>query len=190
MSSLEPADRVRLRASDADRHAVGEILREAAGDGRLTLDELDDRLTAAANARTYADLDRLVADLPIESPPGTGVLRLSAPVSDVKRSGRWDVPAHLVASAGLGSIKLDFTEAAVRHRVVTVEARAHVGSVVLVVPPEWRVDVDSVQPGVGSVKNKLPGPGDPNAPLLRVVGHVAMGDIVVRPPRSSRFLPR
>jgi len=53
-----------LRASDADREAVTERLRQAAGEGRLEPEELEDRLHATLRARTYGELDRVVADLP------------------------------------------------------------------------------------------------------------------------------
>jgi hypothetical protein len=59
-----------LRASDADREAVAERLREAAAEGRLEPDELEDRLHRALRARTYGDLGRLVADLPAPSRRG------------------------------------------------------------------------------------------------------------------------
>jgi hypothetical protein len=53
-----------LRASDADRERVAERLRHAAGEGRLLAEELEQRLAAALRARTYGDLDAVVADLP------------------------------------------------------------------------------------------------------------------------------
>jgi hypothetical protein len=53
-----------LRASDADRDAVAERLREAAVEGRLEPEELEQRLHAALRARTYGDLNGLLADLP------------------------------------------------------------------------------------------------------------------------------
>ena len=53
-----------MRASDADRHQVAEVLRDAAGDGRLTLDELQERLDGVYSARTYAELERFTRDLP------------------------------------------------------------------------------------------------------------------------------
>jgi hypothetical protein len=52
------------RASDADRDIAADILCAAVGDGRLTLDELDDRLGAALSARTTIELAALIADLP------------------------------------------------------------------------------------------------------------------------------
>jgi hypothetical protein len=53
-----------LRASDADREAVAELLREAHAEGRLDYGELDERLTQTYAARTHAELARLTADLP------------------------------------------------------------------------------------------------------------------------------
>jgi hypothetical protein len=59
-----------LRAADADRERVAERLRTAAGEGRLSADELEQRVEAALGARTYAELDALVADLPPPQPEG------------------------------------------------------------------------------------------------------------------------
>ena len=53
-----------LLASDADRERVAERLRAAAGEGRLSADELEERLEGAFSARTEAELEPLVADLP------------------------------------------------------------------------------------------------------------------------------
>src|SRR6195256_616203 len=53
-----------LRASDADRERVANVLREAAGDGRLTMDELDERLDAVDAAKTYAELEPITHALP------------------------------------------------------------------------------------------------------------------------------
>src|SRR6187402_1119782 len=58
------ADPAQLRISDSERHQVAEILREAAGEGRLDMDELDQRLEATYAARTYADLVPITLDLP------------------------------------------------------------------------------------------------------------------------------
>src|SRR5687767_15961189 len=55
-----------LRASDADREQVAAVLRRAAGEGRLELAELDERLAAVYAARTYADLEPITRDLPVE----------------------------------------------------------------------------------------------------------------------------
>ena len=53
-----------MRISDADRDHVVERLREHFADGRLTSDELDERVTATLSAKTYGDLRPILADLP------------------------------------------------------------------------------------------------------------------------------
>jgi Domain of unknown function (DUF1707) len=59
--------RATLRASDADREQFAERLRHATAEGRLVADELEERLEAVFGARTYGELDALVADLPGQS---------------------------------------------------------------------------------------------------------------------------
>ncbi len=65
-----------MRAADADRDRVVEFLNGAYTEGRLTKDEYDERLEQALSARTYGDLDLLIADLPAAhatmAPPATG----------------------------------------------------------------------------------------------------------------------
>jgi len=58
--------RATLRASDNDREVVAERLRSAAAEGRIVAEELEDRLALALRARTYGELDALIADLPRE----------------------------------------------------------------------------------------------------------------------------
>jgi len=67
-SRQSPADR-HLRASDQDRDAVGEILRSQHTAGRLDTDEFADRYSRCLEARTYAELDELLADLPVDPDP-------------------------------------------------------------------------------------------------------------------------
>lgn len=55
-----------LRASDSEREEVAERLRRATVEGRLTADELEERLEALYRSRTYGELDTLVADLPVD----------------------------------------------------------------------------------------------------------------------------
>ena len=87
-----------LLASDADRELVAERLRAAAGEGRLTSEELEERLDRAFSARTEAELEPLVADLPV------------APDAPPRREGRrrrWDsehVRAYLGVSIMLVAI--------------------------------------------------------------------------------------
>jgi hypothetical protein len=61
----------RIRASDADRERVIARLRDHFAEGRLTRDELDERVTAALNAKTFGDLRVLMTDLPEPAPAST-----------------------------------------------------------------------------------------------------------------------
>src|SRR3974390_3548083 len=77
MSSSPAVPDPQHRASDADRERVADVLREAAGDGRLTMEELDERLDAVYAAKTYAELEPITKDLPLSGtshvPPPAGV---------------------------------------------------------------------------------------------------------------------
>jgi len=70
MAEYGPYDRS-LRAADSDREAVSDILREQHLAGRLDSDELQERIDRCYSAKTYADLDAVVADLPREQPQPT-----------------------------------------------------------------------------------------------------------------------
>jgi uncharacterized RDD family membrane protein YckC len=75
------ASRERLRASDRDRDQAAERLREAAAEGRLSTQELDERLTQAFSALTYGELDTLTDDLPVPVP--------APPPPRLARAGWW-----------------------------------------------------------------------------------------------------
>jgi hypothetical protein len=62
-----------IRVSDADRERVADRLREHFAEGRLSSDELDERIAATLSAKTFAELRRVTADLPDPEPaPGQG----------------------------------------------------------------------------------------------------------------------
>jgi Domain of unknown function (DUF1707)/Domain of unknown function (DUF4190) len=79
LPSVPGGERGKLRACDADRDRVAELLGVAYSEGRLSKDEYDSRLESAFSARTYADLDQIVTDLPAVR--ATGV----TPVTPVTR---------------------------------------------------------------------------------------------------------
>ena len=78
----EPQQASELRASHADRDAVIEKLRVAAGDGRLTSEELDERIEVAFSAKTYGELATLTSDLPV-SPMAAGEVAPVTPMDVV-----------------------------------------------------------------------------------------------------------
>jgi hypothetical protein len=75
-----------LRAADADRHKIADQLKAALDEGRLSLDEYDERVRDAYAARTYADLLVIVADLP---KPGLSAAEVNASrAAELKREAR------------------------------------------------------------------------------------------------------
>jgi hypothetical protein len=177
--------RGRLRASDADREAVSESLRVAAGDGRISLEELEERLEGAHAARTYADLDALIADLPPERPAALQArpLVLETRSGTIKQVGQWVVPAQIIAKVTMGNITIDFTEAVCRHREVLLEATCGSGNITVILPRGWTAVTEDVVTGMGNVTNKATGPSAPDATALRIVGRVGMGNIKIKYPR-------
>ncbi|MET0520816.1 MAG: DUF1707 domain-containing protein [Jiangellaceae bacterium] len=197
-----------LRCSDADRDRVAEALRQAAGDGRLTLSELEERLDAAFRARTYGELEPITADLPqgpypvpglsapttVSGPAQAGARlpairfeRVMTVLGDEQRSGRWEVPTRLDVTCLLGDVKLDFTEAIVRHREVVVQVAAILGSVTLIVPDGIDVRLDLSATILGEGKQRT-GTVTPGGPVYWVRGFVILGEVTVRPARKRRSL--
>jgi hypothetical protein len=194
-NDLSPADR--LRASHEDRDRVIETLRVAAGDGRLTVEELDERVESAFSARTYGELAALTSDLPAGNQaiapvpdampaPAKDVVRLECRSGHVSRVGRWVVPRRIDARVTSGSIKLDFTEAAIAHRSIDIDAQVRSGSLTIITTPGIAVDTDDVAIGSGNVKVRAPwGDRVPVRLQINVSGRVGSGHIVARPPRRS-----
>lgn len=185
----------RLRISDADRHRVAEVLREAAGDGRIDLTELDERLEATYAARTYADLVPITIDLPthadqVRPPAGrpSVVVPSGAPteerhvaiLSGVDRRGRWTVPASLAVTCLVGGANLDLRQATFAAQEVVITVNAVVGGAEIVVNPRTRVVVE----GTG-IMGGFSGPSDDDAdldassPTVRVRGFAIIGGVSV-----------
>jgi len=190
-----------LRVGHAERDAIAAILQEAAADGRLGMDELDERLGVALQAKTYGDLEPLVADLsvelpwrssgralaPVPGPPPIGYtaedpLRLDGGVSSEKRDGAWVVPPFLRISSGVGSVKLNCLRATPAAPVIDVEVIAGAGTVVIIVPAGWAVNDDRLGKSMGTKSIKVARTPAPGQPLLVLRGSVGMGTLKVRPP--------
>lgn len=175
-----------VRASDVDREMAAEQVRTAVADGRLGMDELDERLTAVYHAKTRGELAVVTSDLETSTPAGTP-LTLRTKSGSLRRTGLWTAPAEINAEVQSGSIKIDFTQARVSHREIMVRATATSGHVVLVVPYGWTVVMDEVTSTSGTIVNKVGGEVTPAQQVVRVVGGVRSGMIKARYPRR-RFL--
>ena len=134
----QPISPGELRASHEDRDSVVEQLRVAAGDGRLTADELDERLERALTARTYAELAVLTADLPATGtaglpapgplPQAKDLVRIQCGSGNAVREGRWLVPRSIETSITSGNVKLDFTDAVITGRTLRIDADIRSGN--------------------------------------------------------------
>ncbi|MFH9419146.1 DUF1707 domain-containing protein [Streptomyces sp. NPDC017529] len=183
-----------MKASHADRDQVVEILRDAAGDGRLTTEELEERVTAALAARTIGDLAGLTRDLPVSPAPtdpstrSKDVVEINQRFGTLHRSGSWEVPRRLDIRMHGGDVKLDFTEAVLSHDVLDLDVYVSVGgNLVLVVRPGIEVVTKDVAVGVGEVKDRTAG-SDGDVPVelrVNVSGRIRGGDVVVRYPRRT-----
>ena len=196
-----PDNRPELRISDTDRDRTAEVLREAHAYGRITVDELDERLTSVYAAKTYADLVPITRDLPAVQDAaapsqnvrssrigGTPRFRMSlAILGGASRDGAWVVPPEYKAIATLGGIKLDMSDSTFAEPETVIKAYAVMGGMEITVPADAEVDVGAV--GImGGVDHGAEGPGAPGGPRIRIVGVAVMGGIEVK--RAAARRPR
>jgi hypothetical protein len=180
----EPVRRGELRVSHEEREAVVERLSTAAAEGRIDLTELDVRLDLALNAKTYADLAALTADLPPDVPVDQGPLVLKGGMNGAARSGRWQVPARIAVYGGMGAVKLDFTQTECRLPEIEIEAHGQMGGVTIIIPDGWVAGTAGMEPGLGGFKDKTTSQRLPRTPLIRLTGTGGAGGVVIRHPNS------
>jgi hypothetical protein len=193
MADSEPGrevERSELRASHEDRDRVVELLRVSAGDGRLTAEELDERLELAMTARTYGELAKLVTDLPaagsvasVPAPRVKDIVRIDCGSGHARRDGPWVVPQRIEARVRSGSLKLDFTHAVITQPSLQLDAEVRSGHLILITKPGIVVDTDDVTVRSGHVKIRAPwGHEAPEVLRIEVAGKVGSGHFVSRPP--------
>ena len=196
MAESEPGGEIarsELRASYDDRDRVVELLRVSAGDGRLTAEELDERLELAMTARTYGELARLVSDLPADrsvaspatapqAPQAKEVARIDIRSGHVQRVDRWVVPQRMEVKVTSGHVKLDFTQAVITQPSLKLDIDVRSGHVRLVTKPGIVVDADDVAIRSGHVKVRTPWAGDVPVQLrIEVTGKVGSGHFLAGP---------
>jgi hypothetical protein len=170
-----------------------EILRVAAGDGRLTSAELDERVEAALTARTNGELATLTADLSaVPGQAGSGaaqakdVVRLDYQGGNATRRGQWVVPARMEIRAVGGTVKLDFTNAVITQPTLQIQAYVRGGGLVLVTKPGIEVDADGITVRGGTVKIRpRNGWKEPVHLAVEITGENRGGRVTARPPRRT-----
>ncbi len=180
-----------MRAGDADRDRVAQRLGQAYAEGRLDAEEYHERLDAAYRARTHAELEPLVADLPgvpgevvarpsaVPVVPGTPSDSVVAVFASTERSGVWSVAERLTVVAVFGESKLDMTQATFAAREVECTTNAIFGSVVITVPAGVRV-VNGCTAVLGEAKAPPEAALPADAPTVRLTGLALFGSIDVR----------
>jgi hypothetical protein len=197
-----------LRASDADRERVAEVLRDALAEGRLDMAEFEERFDATYRARTYGELAPITRDLPgagvsvpavsmVKQPVGGGSWAdrivggegssrwAVAVMGGFQRRGRWTVPRRFNSLAFWGGGELDLREADFVDREVVVNCVAIMGGMNVVVPPGIEVVVRGIGIMGGFDHSQEGVLGDPGAPRVILQGVAFWGGVGV-----TRKLPR
>ncbi|MFF7632593.1 DUF1707 domain-containing protein [Kitasatospora sp. NPDC008050] len=204
-ASQTPVTEAELRASDADRERIAELLRDAYAEGRLTVEEHAERIEAAWKAKTLGELAPLTRDLPAHRPlsddtPRSAPAPAAAPLPPAReesaslvavfggatRKGRWRVGSHIRATAVFGGVELDMTDAVFEAPEVVVEVSAVFGGVSIRVPE----NVTLIGSGVGifggfDVREQTA--PDPYAPVVRVKGMALFGGCDAKPRRGKKL---
>ena len=164
-----------------------EVLRVAAVDGRLTPDELEERLEAALSSRTLGELAALTADLvPALGMLGAAtaqaedVIRIDQRGGSVRRTGRWVIPQRLELRSSWCDVWLDFTDALITHDTLRIDLNMRGGSLILA-GPGLVVDADSLTVRYADVRIR-PGaePGAPVVLRVQLAGRMRYGWIEQR----------
>ncbi|MGC0382897.1 DUF1707 SHOCT-like domain-containing protein [Streptomyces sp. SAI-129] len=196
-------DAPELRASDADRERVAEVLRDALAEGRLDMSEFEERLDATYRARTYGELAPITRDLPVgEVAPAPRVSMTKEPARDggwtgritgaepsstwavavmsgFQRKGRWTAPGRFNCFAFWGGGEIDLREADFSTGEVVINCIAIMGGMNVVVPPGVEVVVRGIGIMGGFDHSEEGVPGDPGAPRVVVTGFAFWGGVGV-----------
>ena len=192
----DPPSSPALRASDADRDRVIELLRAAVADGRLDPVEFDERLDAALAARTIDALAPLTADLiavpgsaaartlpPAGTPaePAAELLTIKERHGSVRRDGRWTLPHRLVLRTAWSDVMLDLSSAVPSGPELVIELRVSGGNVELVLAPGMVVDANELAVRYSKLAiSRDAGDNTPETLRVRLVGRMRHGRIDTR----------
>ena len=187
-----------LRASDADRERVVELLRSAATDGRLDVDELDERVSAAYASRTLIQLEELTGDLvpaagahPKPAPGGVvvrpgpgGTSTIVSIMGGADRKGRWRVAPRCLVLNIMGGSELDLNDAELSDQQTTIRVISIMGGSEIRVPEGVDVHVSKLGIMGGHDIKLSPDPPPPGAPVIHIQMLAIMGGGEVRQGRK------
>lgn len=183
-----------IRASDDEREAVVASLQAATVEGRLTLDELADRLGRALAATTRADLEPLTTDLPDQATPAPPGPRARSWIVGIMgggdHRGRWRIASRCTVVNLMGGADLDLTDAIVESPETEIRVFSLMGGSDIFVPEGVHVELSGLAL-MGGNDLRLEGrpPPAPGAPVVRVRAYSVMGGTDVKVRRTPRPLP-
>ena len=183
-------ERSRIRISNTEREQAIARLQASTSDGRLTLDEFTERSQAVYQAKTFGELQPLLADLPQSSggrptPASVNSLELAPHGSSMVRNGHWVVPSHITIRSKASSVKLDFTDASIAGSQVDIEFDARSSSITLVVPKGSYAE-DSIDLKGSSLANRVPRTDQLGGIRFTLTGKIKGSSITIR--HQRRFL--
>jgi hypothetical protein len=189
---LRVSERPELRVSDADREATVALLREAGGEGRLTFEELADRVERADAARTAAELEALTADLARRRPPAQPPKEkrwVVAVMGGAERRGRWRPSTRMNVVAVMGGAAIDLRNAELDAPEIHITAVTVMGGIEVIVPEGVEVDISDFAL-MGGNSGPKDTPVAPGAPIVRVRAYSLMGGVAVSRKRPRGDLSR
>jgi hypothetical protein len=172
-------------------------------EGRLTVNELDERLQTVYKSRTLSELVPITADLPVASATGASLqpARRHVPservggtpgptvsialMSGFERTGNWVVPRYHTAMAVMGGGTLDLTEARFAEPEVTIQAFTIMGGIEILVPDDITVRVQGFG-FMGGFDHRASGDGPPGSPVVTINGFALMGGVEVKRPKRKK----
>lgn len=204
---VAPAEPPAIRASDADRDRIADILREALAEGRLDAEEHAERIDSVYRAKTVGELEPLVRDLPAVGADGRPVgpaasssasygygpedptapaENLIAVFSSSTRKGRWRIGRRTNAFSLFGNVEIDLTEALFGQRTTVINATSIFGNVEIRVPEN--VSLRGNGTGIfGNFEVLTLEAEDQNAPTVVVHGYSVFGNVEAKPKRGKRI---
>jgi len=200
-----------LRASDADRERAVTTLTRAASDGRIDVDELEERLALAYAARTHGELEVLLADVggAVDADPSAeaeaararvvpsaagGTSWVVSVMGGSERTGRWRVAERCNVINVMGGSELDLCDAELSEQVTQINVYSLMGGCEIRVPEGVEVQVSKFALMGGHEVRLGREAAAPGAPVIRIRLIAVMGGGEVRRGhrrrRSDRRLPR
>jgi class 3 adenylate cyclase len=181
-----------IRASDAEREYVVDLLRAHCSEGRLDLDEFSERINRVYAARTIGELNEITADLPVLASQTSAATRepgrtrravkwtigiLSGPT----RRGRWRIEGETNALAFMGGVNLDLRDAEIEGDEITIRCTAIMGGIDVIVPEGIEVHIGGI-PFMGGCEDKTnPNvPILPGSPIVRIKYFAMMGGVTIK----------